>query len=148
MKVSKYWQSTEVILEVFQIRSGTWHHSKCHTPSGLVLCHLTMGFFFFFTSPSMVQSITNAENKKGRRTSPALSHRKRGGVSSWLRTVCGKVHCYGFNKTVFLSISLHFPSCIFPSRKTKTLQHCTGSVQLPSPWQKWDRYRNVPSSHY
>ena len=52
------------LFPVFQIRSGIWHHSKCHTPFGLVLYHFTRGLFLHLPITSAIQS---PEDKKERK---------------------------------------------------------------------------------
>lgn len=56
--------SPKLFSEVFQIRSGIWHHSKCHTPFGLVSYHFTTGLFLQLLITSAIQSPKNKKDMK------------------------------------------------------------------------------------
>ena len=58
--------SPKLFPEVFQISSGIWHHSKCHTAFGLVLYRSTMGLFLPLPVTSAIQRWeSKKERKKG-----------------------------------------------------------------------------------
>lgn len=136
-----YW-SPKLFPEVFRTRSDIWHHSKCHTPFGLTLYHLTVGLFLHLpiTNATNCKSENKKERKKGAPIPPSRKDIWRGKLTAqdmvWRST------------SPWLHLSLQFPSALqqLPTREHRDTS--AGSMQTPSVWHERDRYRHVPVGHY
>lgn len=127
--------SPKLLPEVLQIRYKIWHHSKCYTPSGLVLHHFTMGLVLYPPIPDTINSKgTKKERKEERHRIPPLHE------VMWLAKLLALDGVWqSTSPWICMALSLSpvpFNPPVSSHQGRRTLQHCAGSMQTPSPWQQ------------